>query len=82
MNCQLFFYLTTRSTVHTYNTRYNKSSNIPKTKLKLAEKCLRYVIPITINSTESCIVEKINTYSLQGFIQYIKQHFINGYQSQ
>ena len=38
---------------------------------------LRFLIPKVINETESIIIQKkIQTHSLQGFINYIKQTYI------
>ncbi len=39
-------------------------------------KCIRYNIPSTVNSTPTNIIEKIYTYSMQGFSKYIKQNIL------
>ena len=74
------FNLKTRSETHGYNIRNKDLLSSVRTKTKLAENCLRYLIPKVINETESIIIEKIQTHSLQGFISYIKLRYIQKYQ--
>ena len=48
-----------------------------KTRTKLADSSLRFVVPRLINDTPHFIIDKIHTHSLQGFVFFIKQYFIN-----
>ena len=66
-------------TQHTHNTRFNKTalSAIPKTTV--GGNCLRYILPNILKDTPSCITDKVDTHSPQGFSNYIKQHFIKNY---
>ena len=44
-----------------------------------ANKCIRYSIARTINSSPDNITEKVHTHSLYGFSIYIKQYFLSNY---
>ena len=68
-----------RSDIHQYGTRTKDSFDIGKTRTKLADSSLRFVVPRLINDTPHFIIDKIHTHSLQGFVFYIKQSFINSY---
>ena len=46
-----------------------------------AEQSLRYIIPHTVNETPRCILDKVNTHSLDGMSRYIKNYFIESYES-
>ena len=74
------FRFSTRSAVHSYNTRNKKKLNTNKTNSKFVDKCLRNFIPKLVNQTDSLIVGKISTHSLHGFSNYIKQYIVNLYQ--
>ena len=41
-----------RSSFHNYNTRNKCSIQTFKANLKLAEKCLRFAVPVIVNGTE------------------------------
>ena len=47
-----------------------------RTKTKVAQNCLNYVLPNIVNETDALILEKIKTHSLHGYCTYIKQHYI------
>ena len=69
-----------RSTdTHSYNTRQNNRlvSNITRTQL--GQRCLRNGIISVINSTDSDIIEKIQTHSLQSYKNIIKKRLIDLY---
>ena len=53
--------------------------NTNKVNIKSAENALRNVTPRLINNTPSIIIEKIFSHSLQGFVLYAKQYYINLY---
>ena len=46
------FEIRQRSSFHICNTRNKCSIQTFKTNLKLAEKCLRFAVPVTVNGTE------------------------------
>ena len=71
----------TYSSVHQYDTRYKNDIYISKTRTRLAENSLRYIIAKVINSTSENILSKIQTHSLQGFSFYIKQQYLNNYET-
>ncbi len=42
----------------------------------LNKNCIRFHLPISINSTSKVILNKIDARSLKGFAGYIKQHYL------
>ena len=70
------------SQIHSYNTRNKENFNVPKTRTKMAEYCLRNMIPRILNTTAPSILQKINTHSLSGYVFFIKHCFINSYSIQ
>ena len=50
-----------------------------RTKTKVAQNCLNYVLPNIVNETDALILEKIKTHTLHGYCSYIKQHYIKSY---
>ena len=71
----------TCSSVHHYDTRNKNYIYISKTRTRLAENSLRYISAKVINSTSENILSKIQTHSLQGFSFYIKQQYLNNYET-
>lgn len=65
---------------HSYATRIRLNIHHPRAKHEYAKQCIRYDLPMVINSTPLIILEKIDTHSLQGFAGYIKQYFLHSYQ--
>ena len=65
---------------HNYNTRNKTKLTTLRTKTKYAEKCIHYYLSILINDTDSIILCKIQTHSLQGFTHYVKNYLINLYE--
>ena len=63
---------------HDYNTRYRNHRN-PQPLTTTAKACIRYYVPVLLDSTQECITEKLFTHSLQGFSNYVKNVFINEY---
>jgi hypothetical protein len=76
------FAFKTRSQIHSYNTRHRNQLHTIKTRTKMGEKCLRCIIPHTVNQTEEAILTKINTHSYQGFCSYFKICCVNSYQEE
>ena len=53
--------------------------NMNKTKRKFAENCVRNQIALIVNKTQSNILDKIDTHSLEGYCNYIKYSYLNTY---
>ena len=49
-----------------------------RSKTKVTQNCLNYVLPNIVNETDALILEKIKTRSLHGYCTYIK-HYIKSY---
>ena len=64
---------------HTYQTRNRNVPLHPVPKSVLAKSTIRYTIPDLLASTPSCILDKIDTHSMQGFSLYAKKYFISQY---
>ena len=65
--------------IHRYPTRPEGEMRHPLIKHEYARNFIRYSIPQTINNTPHCILDKIETHSLQGFSKYIKNYYIESY---
>ena len=70
-----------RRNIHSYNTRSRHHFQIPRIKHEFARHCLRYEIPIAINSLSTAVSSKILTHSLYSFGQYVKRTIIDNYSS-
>ena len=70
-----------RSDIHKYNTRKRNKLDTQRTNTKIADNCLRNYLPKVINNTDTKIIEKVFSHSFQGFTWYIKQNFINSYET-
>ena len=66
-----------RSDIHEHDTRYAHLINVEGTRTKMAENCIRHHLTIILNNTPGCILDKINTHSLQGFSFFIKRYYLN-----
>ena len=71
--------ITTNAHVHNYNTREYACIHTFKAKHEFAKKILKYNLPKLINDTPERVKDKINTHSLQGFINYGKNDMIHKY---
>ena len=71
--------ITTNAHVHNYNTREFACIHTFKVKHEFAKKMLKYNLPKLINDTPERVKDKINTHSLQGFINYGKNDMIHKY---
>ena len=58
------FAISTRSEIHSYDTRNKRMLNTVKTRLKSTENCLRFELPKLINSTDPLGLDKVKTYYL------------------
>ena len=66
-----------RSDIHEHDTRYANLINVEGTRTKMAENCIRHHLITILNTTPDCILDKINTHSLQGFSFFIKRYYLN-----
>ena len=78
-NVQKHFILNQNNQIHQHNTRHRNNIYISRTNHTFAKKCLRHSIPYTVNSTPKCILDKIQTHSLQSYTESIKSMYINQY---
>ena len=67
--------------IHDHNTRLEQEMRPALVKHTFAEKSLRYTIPQIINETARCILDKVNTHSLDGISRYIKSYYIENYET-
>ncbi len=65
------FVLSQNNEVHQHNTRHKNKMHITRINHKYANKCLRYNIPYTINSTPKHILDQIHTHTIQSFASSI-----------
>ena len=65
--------------LYNHNTRRQKSLHINRVYHEFAKRCIRNSIPSLVNGTESNIIDKVHTHSLQGFSTYVKKGFICSY---
>ncbi len=66
--------------IHNHETRQKNNLHVQKTNHEYAKYCIRYNLPKSVNSTPNCIIDKIETHSLQGYAIYIKKQIITSYQ--
>ncbi len=64
---------------HDYANRTKHNIQLMKTDHEYAKHCIHVNLPKVINSTLSEILDKIHSYSLQGFAGYIKLKCIKSY---
>ncbi len=65
---------------HNYDTRKQHTIRTMRPNHEYARKCLRYDIPMVMNSSPVEIINKINTHSVQGFAGHIKHTILQSYQ--
>ena len=68
------------SSIHSHNTRGKTDLHIHRTTHTFAKQCLRQNIPVLLNNAPSSITDKFLTHSIQGFSNYVNNHFVNKYQ--
>ena len=59
---------------HDHNTRQHLVLNNVFSSSRYTEKCIRFYLPIIVNNTSICILEKVTTHCYHGFIFYIKMY--------
>lgn len=74
------FSLVRQQDIHTHNTRNQLALLIPRVSHRFAEHCIRFYLPNLLNENETCILDKVNTHSQNGFSMYIKIYLIKCYQ--
>ena len=74
------FTTTTQGSIHDHNTRHGNNIRTTKTRLNIADKCLRNYLPGKINSIPNNLLSRINTHSIQGFTFAVKNYLLNQYQ--
>ena len=67
--------------VHQHNTRSSNLFTIPRVRCEFTKNSVRFFIPVAYNNCLQSIRDKMSTHSLQGFARYVKQQYINSYQS-
>ena len=65
--------------IHGHDTRRRCEIHIYPVQHEFAKRCIRFNIPLTINSTPVCIKDKVTTHSLHGFTNYIKAQYLQSY---
>ena len=68
------------SDIHTHDTRIKHEISTFRTRHEYAKKCLRYNLPLMLNTTPDTITNKLYTHSLQGLVNYAKQYILLNYQ--
>ncbi len=66
--------------IHEQYTNTHHQIQIGKPVHKYAKKCIRFHLPISINSTSKVILSKIDSHNLKDFAGYIKQYYLNSYE--
>ena len=74
------FTITTQSSIQDHNTRNRDNIRTTRTRLNIADKCLRNYLTGKINSTPNNLLSRINTHSIQGFTFAVKNYLLNQYQ--
>ena len=81
-NLPAYFYsfqITTQGSHHHYNTRHSDQIDVDRTRTLYADKRVRIYLPNMVNSIPIPLLQKLATYSLQGFPANITKYFIHEY---
>ena len=70
------------SDIHTHDARIKHEISTYRTRHEYAKKCLRYNLPLMLNTTPDTITNKLYTHSLQGLVNYAKQYILLNYQDE
>ena len=73
------FTITTQGSIHDHNTRHMDNIRT-RTRLNIADKCLRNYLPNKINSIPNNLLSRINTHSIQGLTFAVKNYILNHYE--
>ena len=76
------FTYTDAAPTHDYNLRMNSVLKHVTTTTSSGENCIRFHLPVLINSTESSVLDKISTHSYGGFAFYVKRITISNYSTE
>ena len=66
-----------RTSIHDHDTRFANLIDSELTRTVIAQNCMRHHLVTVLNCTPSCILDKVNTHSRQGFIFYVKRHYLH-----
>ena len=66
--------------VHGHDTRYKNKIYTYKIIHEFAKKCLRHNLPLLLNNLPDIVKEKLMSHSTQGFVNYVKQYFLQSYE--
>ena len=66
-----------RSSIHDHYTRFANFIDSKLTRTVMAKNCILHHIATVLNCTPKCILDKIDTHSLQGFTFYIKRYYLD-----
>ena len=66
-----------RSSIHDHDTRFANFIDSKLTRTVMAQNCILHHIVTVLNCTPKCILDKIDTHSLQGFTFYIKRYYLD-----
>ena len=58
---------------HDHNTRQSLVLNNVFSSSRYGENCIRFYLPLLVNNSSQCVLEKVMTHCYQGFISYIKK---------
>ena len=64
---------------HEHETRQALILDEPNVNTSNGENCIRYLLPKIINKTNHTIVTMVDTYSYQGFVNFVKNDMIGHY---
>ena len=74
----LSFRCVQRAAIHDHDTRFaNQIDSELGTRTVIGQNCMRHHLVIVLNCTPSCILDKVDTHSRQGFIFYVKRHYLD-----
>jgi len=65
--------------VHSHNTRNSQRVIQPRLRYQLSNSSILNRLPKIINNTPQIILEKIQTHSLRGYLQYVKNYMLKEY---
>ena len=67
---------------HDHNTRQSLVLNNMFSSSRYGENCIRFYLPLLVNNSSQCVLEKVTTHRYQGFMLYIKKRMIDRYVAQ
>ena len=75
----LKFIIDIQHQTHEHDNRDKTRRRVPVPRLFMSRHCIRNHIATVVNSTDTCIIDKIYTHSFQGYSKYIKKHILSNY---